>query len=283
MRKAYEHCEQLVREADKDRFLATLFAPADRRSALHALYAFDIETVRVRALARQPLPGEIRLQWWRDVLHGERAEEARANPVAAALLDTVAGRALSREPLLELIDARAFDLYDERMRTLTQLEAYCASTSGNIFVSAAHILDPDALPATADLAVRAGTAVAVTALLRTFALHASRRQLYVPLDVLARHAVHAEDIYAARGSAGLLAALAEMREQARRHMRTADAPDALVSASALPVILPVALVPLYLDRMERPGYDPFRTAIEVPQWRRQWALWRAARRLSRRR
>jgi 15-cis-phytoene synthase len=283
MREAYEHCEQLVREADKDRFLATLFAPADRRPALLALYAFDIETARVRALARQPLPGEIRLQWWRDVLHGERAEEARANPVAAALLDTVAGRALPREPLLELIDARAFDLYDEPMQTLTQLEAYCGSMSGNVFASAAHILDAGAHPATADLAVRAGIAVAVTALLRTFALHASRRQLYVPLDMLERHAVHAEDIYAARNSPGVLAALAEMREQARRHMRVADAPDALVSPSALPAILPVALVPLYLDRMERPGYDPFRTAIEVPQWRRQWALWRAARRLSRRR
>ncbi len=268
---------------DKDRFLATLFAPADRRPALHALHAFDIETARVRALARQPLPGEIRLQWWRDVLHGERADEARANPVAAALLDTVAARALPREPLLELIDARAFDLYDEPMQTLTQLEAYCGSTSGNIFASAAHILDPGAHPATVDLAVRAGIAVAVTALLRTFALHASRRQLYLPLDVLERHAVHAEDIYAARNSPGVLAALAGMREQARRHMRAADAPDALVSPSALPAILPVALVPLYLDRMERPGYDPFRTAIEVPQWRRQWALWRAARRLSRRR
>jgi phytoene synthase len=32
--------------------------------------------------------------------------------------------------------------------------------------------------------------------------------------------------------------------------------------------------------MERPDYDPFKTAVEVPQWRRQWALWRAARRWS---
>ena len=32
---------------------------------------------------------------------------------------------------------------------------------------------------------------------------------------------------------------------------------------------------------EPPGYDPFKTALEVPQWRRQWALWRAARRWSR--
>jgi 15-cis-phytoene synthase len=277
MQSAYRHCEQLVREADKDRFLATLFAPADRRAGLHALYAFDIETARVRSLARQPLPGEIRLQWWRDVLRGERAEEARANPVAAALLDTLTDRELPREPLLELIDARAFDLYDEPMQTFAQLQAYCASTSGNVLSSAAHILDPRTHPATTDLAAGAGTAIALTALLRAFSLHASRRQLYVPVDLLARHGAHAEDIYAARSSPGLLAALADLREHARRYAMADDDAGALASS---PAILPIALVPLYLDRMERPGYDPFRTAIEVPQWRRQWALWRAARRLS---
>ena len=69
-----------------------------------------------------------------------------------------------------------------------------------------------------------------------------------------------------------------MREQARVHARAADSRGALHSSAALPAIMPVALVPLYLERMERPGYDPFRTAIEVPQWRRQWALWRATRR-----
>ena len=279
MRQAYEHCEALVRAADKDRFLATLFAPADRRPALHALAAFDIETAQVRALAHQPLPGEIRLQWWRDVLHGERAEEGAANPVAAALLETLAIHGLAREPLLELIDARSFDLYDEPMRTSAELEAYCRHTSGNAFASAAHLLDPRALPAAVALAVDAGVAVALTSLLRAFALHASRRQLHVPLGLLERHGVHPEDIYAGRGSPGLLAALAEMREHARAHVRVIEGPTAATASAALPAILPVALVPLYLQRMEGRDYDPFRTAIEVPQWRRQWALWRAAGRL----
>ena len=40
----------------------------------------------MREPAREPLPGEIRLQWWREVLGGERPGEAGAHPVAAALL-----------------------------------------------------------------------------------------------------------------------------------------------------------------------------------------------------
>ena len=57
----FEHCAALVREVDRDRYLATLFAPAEHRDALYALYAFNVEIARVRELAREPLPGEIRL------------------------------------------------------------------------------------------------------------------------------------------------------------------------------------------------------------------------------
>jgi phytoene synthase len=54
-----------------------------------------------------------------------------------------------------------------------------------------------------------------------------------------------------------------------------------VPPAALPALLPVALVPGYLALMDRKDYDPFHTSIEVPQWRRQWVLWRATRRLTR--
>src|SRR6202043_2575935 len=98
MQDAFAHCAELVRTAARTRFLASLFAPADRRDALHALYAFNIEVARVREVAREPLPGEIRLQWWSDVLNGEREGEAQANPVAAALLATVTRHRLPLPP-----------------------------------------------------------------------------------------------------------------------------------------------------------------------------------------
>ena len=70
MPDAFAHCEALVRAADRERFLTALFAPADRRNALFALYAFNIEIARVREAVREPLAGEIRLQWWSDALRG---------------------------------------------------------------------------------------------------------------------------------------------------------------------------------------------------------------------
>src|SRR3990170_2028933 len=115
MQANFEHCAALVREADRDRFLATLFAPTEHRDALFALYAFNAEIARVRELAREPMPGEIRLQWWRDTLLGATAGDAAAHPVAAALREAVVRYRLPPAMLGDLIDARGFDLYDDPM------------------------------------------------------------------------------------------------------------------------------------------------------------------------
>jgi len=40
--------------------------------------------------------------------------------------------------------------------------------------------------------------------------------------------------------------------------------------------LPVATVPLDLRALRREASEPF-AEVEVPRWRRQWVLWRAAR------
>ena len=275
---AFSHCEQLVRAADKDRYLAALFAPAERRGALFTLCAFDSEIGSVRDRAREPMPGEIRLQWWREVLAGERANEAAANPVASALLDTIAHFALPAEPLQELIDAHSFDLYGDPMPTLAALEGYGRKTEAAIFTVASGILTGRDDRGTA--AEHAGLARAITGILRGLARHASRGQGYLPMDVLDRHGARIEDILAGQATPALHGALAELRAEARRHVAAFEESLTQLPPAAVPAFLPVALVPGYLAAMERPGYDPFRTAIEIPQWRRQWTLWRAARRYA---
>ena len=86
---SFAHCERLVRAADKDRFLATLFAPKRHRPALFALYAFNAEVARVREQVRDPVAGQVRLQWWSDMLAGTGHGDVTAHPVAAALLATI--------------------------------------------------------------------------------------------------------------------------------------------------------------------------------------------------
>jgi 15-cis-phytoene synthase len=270
MADAFAYCAELVRAADRDRYLAALFAPAERRGALHALYAFNTEVARVREVARQPLPGEVRLQWWSEVLSGERAAEAAANPVASALLATVEHDQHCLTGLLDLVEAHRFDLYDEPMADIGDLEAYAKKTSSILFALAAQILGGGDLLAVVD---PAGIAYAITGLLRAFPLHAARGQLYVPLEVLKRHQVLVSDVFAGRSSAGLAAALGELRNLARRHL--AAARDLLLHAApqVLPALLPLALVRPLLARMDRS--EAFVT-VDIAPWRRQWLIWRAA-------
>src|SRR5262249_55192448 len=136
----YAHCEDLIRRHDKDRFLADLLLPAAARRHAQALHAFSFEIARVREAVSEPLPGELRHQWWRDVLAGEARGDAAANPVAAALLDTRDRFRLPNERLAALIDARSFDLYDEAMPDFAALEAYGRDTSSALFVLVADIL-----------------------------------------------------------------------------------------------------------------------------------------------
>jgi phytoene synthase len=274
MQDAFAYCAELVRTADRDRFLGALFAPAEHRAALHALYAFNVEVARVREVAREPLPGEIRLQWWSEVLRGERAGEASANPVASALLTVIERYRLASTRLTALIDARCFDLYDDPMARLADLEAYARKTSSALLALAAQILGSVDGEVTETVADDAGIAYAIAGLIRAFPLHAARRQLYVPLKLLEHHGVEPQDIFAGRSSKNLRAALAELQAVARRHLLAAHQQITTLPDAALPAFLPVALARPALDRLAR--CDPFAPA-ELSPWRRQWLIWRAAR------
>jgi 15-cis-phytoene synthase len=271
MPDAFAYCAELVRAADRDRYLAALFAPAERRGALFAFYAFNSEVARVRDVAPQPLAGEIRLQWWSEVLRGERDGEANANPVASALLATIARHQLGANKLLDLIEARRFDLYDESMAGVADLESYVKKTSSSVFALASKILAGAEAEAVSE---PAGIAYGITALLHAFTRHAARGQLYVPAELLERHDAHTRDVFAGRSSAGLDAALGELRNLVRRYLDAAREHVSEIPAAALPALLPIAVVRPMLDRLKRT--DAF-APRDLPVWRRQWLIWRAAR------
>src|SRR3984885_12203273 len=107
-----DFCADLVRTHDFARYASTLFLPAAQRRALLALYAFNVEISRVRDQVSQPLPGEMRLQWWTDMLAGAGHGGIEGNPVAAELLLSIGDPRLPVERLSRLIDEHQFDLYN---------------------------------------------------------------------------------------------------------------------------------------------------------------------------
>lgn len=275
----YEHCGSLLREADRDLWLACLFAPAQAHPHLHALHAFTVEIAGVREKTTQPLLGEMRLRWWYDALEAPVSDEsggARAHPVADALIDTIERCAVPRAELVDLIEAHVFDLYDEQMESLEALETYCARTTGAPMRWSAAIIDAKGASEQAEALERAGLAAGLTKILRALPRQTALGQRFTPAELASGPGVSEQDFTKRAASPPLRAALGEMRARARAHYEAASA-AAHGRCAAQAALLPAALVPLYLRMMERKDYDPFRTVVEPPQWRRQWRLWRAAR------
>ena len=262
---AYAHCAALVRAQNRDRWLTTLFAPEPSRQRLLALYAFDLTVSNIRALVSQPMPGEIRLQWWIDVLQGEARGDVAANPVAAALLDTLDALRLPRGPLIAKIEAHRFDLYDDPMPTLSDLEGYCGETASSIFRYAGLILNDGRDPGGADAAGYAGVARVIADVLGRVP-HPGALP-FVPEDVLRRQAANRAELTTSGGGA---AAIGHLREVAKERLAAALAGMKGVAAPARAAFLPLAVTRLQL------GSVPAKAATSLSAWRRQWAIWRMA-------
>ena len=270
------HCRNLVRGQDKDRFLAGLFAPEDKRGHLMALYAFDVEVSRISFLVSEPALGEIRLQWWADSIEALYDGAAGDHPVVRALGRAVETAGLPKQPILDLIEARRFDLYADPMPTLGSFEGYAGETTSSLIQMAAVILAGSDASRAVDASGHGGVAQAIVRVLRLARADRARGKVAIPEEILLSHGLKVGDYLDGRWSDAMRLAFARMRHAARSHLEKARSFDPQVPLDALPAFMPLALTELYLGRMERPGFNAFTMSAEVSQIRRQWRLLRAS-------
>jgi 15-cis-phytoene synthase len=242
-----DHCQELVAKADKDRFLSCLFAPADARPHLFALYAFNVEIARIRETVSEPQVGLVRQQWWVDTIDEIYAGRTPDHPVAQALVAAIAKGDLPKHALHNLILTREFDLFDDPMPSLADLEGYLGETSSSLIQMAALILGKGA-PEAAGLA---GVAFGLAGVLRL------QKTRYLPREMVQ--------------NLGERQTITRLCAHARKRLKEARALRRSIPDSAMPAFLPVSLTKLYLSRIERGG------TLEVTQFRRQLTLWWAAR------
>src|SRR5690606_35772085 len=218
-----EDLPAFVRQTDPDRYLSILYAPQDKREALLTLLAFNVEIASVRERVSQPIPGEMRLQWWRDVLTAGTAEAAGGSPLAVKLVATVRTHPLPIEPFLNMLDARVFDLYDDPMPARNDLEGYCGETASALIQLQALVLDPKAAVGTGEMAGYAGCAQAIAGLLRSLPIHRARGQCYVPQDILRSAGMTPESLIAGEDRAGIARVVSAMVALGRDHLMKFDA------------------------------------------------------------
>jgi phytoene synthase len=256
-----------VRAADPDRYFATLFAPASQRPHLFAFYAFNAELARVAENVREPMLGEIRLEWWRETVEAASKGMSRNHDVARGLTALFAECNIACADFEALIAARAFDSSPDHLADFAALENYLASTSGAVMRLAARILAGDPAPGIEQGLRDAGLAYGLTGLLRALPFHSTRHKLYLPLDLLSALDLTPEAFFhLAKNDSRLQAAVRQVSLKARDAFLAAR--QAPKPGAALAAMLPASLVPVYLRKLAR-GKD-------VPIHRRQMALLSAA-------
>lgn len=280
---AAAYCAALVRDHDFDRYAATLFVGAEPRRALLALAAFNVEITRIPELVTQPLAGEIRLQWWSDLLDGTAHGGVAGNPVAAELIWAIGAYRLPTAPLSRLIEARHFDLYNDPMPDLAALQDYLDATVAGLLHLGATILAVDAgneerVGGTnvAHAAHHAAVVIGMTRLIAALPRHASRRQLFLPQQAFAEAGCRIDELFAGTVTPTLRAAIKALVGAARAHRAQALQELRGVPRALRPALLPLALAGRDLDQFDRPEFEPL-----MPQPRSRlatlWTLWRASR------
>lgn len=139
-----EACADLVAKGDPDRFLAAMAAPPAARARLLPLYAFNLEIARAPWVAREPMIGQMRLQFWHDTLKDiEAGKPGAAHEVVEPLASLIAETSLPYEPLHGMVAARFTDIERAPFASAAALGDYLDATAGNLLWASVSALGGD--------------------------------------------------------------------------------------------------------------------------------------------
>lgn len=255
----------LVAGRDDSLFLAAAMAPAELRDDLMVLYAFKTEVTRIPFMVSEPMLGEIRLQWWREVIDQAYGDgPVRAHEVSTPLAALMTKHGLDRAPFETFLDSAGQFLGEEPVADIEALAKRAGDVEQPILELAAAITGThfDAAPI--------AEMIGLTHLAMSLPRHAAQGRNILPLDILREtdadpHALFRGDYDERMANAfGLLLQAADTRRQTlpriEKKSRTAT--------------LPAAIAATHLKEMARSEFNPFAHAPTAPRFKQQWAAWR---------
>jgi phytoene synthase len=258
---------EFLKTNDRDRYLASLIVPEDKRADIQSLYAFNADIAAIPTRVSEPAPGEIRLQWWHDTLSGTQHGEVTQNPLAAELLDMLKRYSLPTGPLLRLIAARRFDLYQDPMPDMQTFEGYAGETAAALYQYAAMILANGEEPPSGDASGHLGVAHALIGHMRAFGYNASRGRIFLPLAIFAANGVTDQQMLAGENSAAIATATRQLREIARNHLSKAEEAIAQLPKTMRPAYAQWGVLNAELKQLEK-AQDPLAPPRQIPDWRK---------------
>lgn len=256
--QAYGHCQAVTKHSSKTFFLASGLLPAQKRDAARALYAFCRTVDDIVDNGDADAPAKLGL--WRQRMSYAGIEH---DPVALAwqhARNTFHVPAVYAE---QLIDGVERDMLQARYATFAELTTYCYGVACTVGLMSMHVIGfagNHAIP----YAIRLGTALQLTNILRDVGEDWRRGRVYLPQDELREFGLSDADIEAGEVTPEWRRFMQFQIERNRRLYEQGMAGVALLNADGRFAIQ--AATELYcgiLNEIERNDYDVFSRRASV--------------------
>ncbi len=267
---AYRHCAAIAAEHGKSYHLATRLLTADRRPAVHALYA--AARVADDLVDHPGADPEADLGDWSRSVLAELEAGWSTDPVRLALVHTYRRYAIGVEHLVDFLAAMTSDLTVTGYADMDALDRYMwgsASVIGlqvlPVLGTAPGVLREEAAPH----AVALGEAFQLTNFLRDVAEDVDRGRVYLPADLMAAHGVTREQLAEKRHDAAFAALMREMVAIVRRRYDDAAPGTPLLAPESRDCVrAATALYGGILTEIERADYRVLDRRVRVSRPRR---------------
>lgn len=267
------HCLALLKQSAPDFYLADLLLNPRYSVEIVVLHAFHVEITNITLSGADHMAAQVRLQWWLEVVQGQRDEEAQGHPVARALLAVIGHHNLPVASFVAKLEAHIFDLYQDPMGDRGVFEAYCGETRSCLFQWAALVSGAEPSRGLADASGHAGVASGAVQVLENMARSQAMGQVFVPSDLLAAAGLSPAE-FLTEATQKHEAVIVGLCDLATEHHQKASTALGHLPTQTRGVFKPLALLPLYIDRALRAPRDVFAPRPPLSQLRKQWALWR---------
>jgi phytoene synthase len=267
---AYARCAAIAAAHGRSYHLATRLLPADRRPAVHALYAAARTADDLVDLPGADPAGD--LAAWSAAVLADLDTGWSDDPVRLALVDTFRRYEIPVEHLVDFLAAMTSDLEVTGYATLDALGRYMWGSAAVIGLQVLPVLGTARGVPRAEAepyAVALGEAFQLTNFLRDVGEDADRGRVYLPGDLMAAHGVTREQLAAKRHDVAFGALMREMVTVVRRRYDDAAPGTALLAPESRDCVrAATALYGGILREIERADYRVLDRRVSVSRPRR---------------
>jgi phytoene synthase len=267
----HQYCQERAAASGSSFYYSFLFLPQEKRRAITAFYALCRELDDVVDECRERHVAEAKLEWWKEEIARFSAGIPQ-HPVTRGLRNTEAGRAISQDLLLEIVDGMAMDLEQTRYPDFNALHLYCYRVAGVVGEIAADIFAggrTDEDRALRRYAHELGLAFQLTNIIRDVGEDARRGRIYLPQDELAQFGVSESEILQGRSTPAFLSLMQFQYERAIAHyLRALDTLPRSARREQRPGLVMAAIYRTLLDEIRNAGFPVMQARVSLTPLRK---------------